>query len=168
MSSIGGSSLLSHVAVAQCLNQDAKFTLETMMSGKAPLKSDCDEQLLITFQFPPSTAARIHGVTFQSHSETAVDRPSQVMIFLNEKNIIFGNVQGLAPRESAQLKWIKDGKGGAVAPLPLPKCRYTNAFSITIFVAANEGGEDQTVIDGIDLLGEMATGVGTSDLPKKG
>ena len=155
---------MDKVKTMECLNQDSECTLEKMVAKVAPLKSDCDEQLIINLTF--GEPVKVNGLKFISSSASKASRPSTVRVFLNERNVLFSNVNNLAPRDEVKLEY-QPGEQGEVATAFLPRSRFMACYQFTIFITGNEDEEDVTILDGFDVLGEVATGQGTSDLPCK-
>lgn len=161
------SSLRSAIRGAECLNQDTEFSLAAMLRREKPLRSDCDEQLIITFAF--DVPVRVTQVVFEG-ALGSPHLPKSVRFLPNERNLIFATVERAKAADAVELRWRPHPKNPelAVAVAQLAKTAFISSSQLSIFVVDNEGGEDVTEIVGIDLIGDVAQGQGTSSLPKKG
>lgn len=163
-------SLMSQLAFADCLNQDTECTLQAMATGKGVLKSDCDEQLILHYAFPPNEAANISSVTFVGPAGAAL--PSVVKFYVNERALTFDTVESRMPKDTVTLKWAAaPGDGNSmIATAAVPHVRQLAAYQFGIFVETNtsNGADDVTVVSDIQIVGQMAKGLGTTAPPQKG
>jgi len=171
-------SLMPFVASATCLNEDTVDNLASVLGGKvgakgqpAMLRSDCDEQLIMHFEFKPNEAAHVSGLTLVAPNGGAAV-PKSVQVFINARSLTFGSVDNFRPLDTAVLQWQPSPSDPAqqVAHVALKKCAAHNAFQVSVFVPDNtsDGEDDVTVLTGVTLHGEMAKGMGTTALPQKG
>lgn len=160
-------SLRPMIRGSECLNQDTEFSLQAMLRRERPLRSDCDEQLLLTFSF--EAPVRVSQLVLEGMRDSP-HLPRHVRVFVNERNMIFATVERCQPTDCVELRWKPHPKNPelSIATALLPKAAHLNASHITVFVVDNENEEDVTEMVDIDLLGEPAQGQGTSSLPKKG
>ncbi|KAI0781270.1 DUF1000-domain-containing protein [Trametes elegans] len=159
-------SLLEYLDLSQltCLNESPEHTLKSIVADKkrntggAYVLSDADEQLLITLPF--NQTVKIRSIALQSAS--AGQGPRTVRLVINRPALAFDDVEGGAAGE---------GKGGVVQELelaaedvregrkvPLRFVRFQSVNSLHIFVVSNQGGEDETRIDAIDVFGQPVMG----------
>ena len=175
-------SLMAHVAQSNCLNEDSEDNLALILrnSGsknllrggrRALLRSDCDEQLLLQFQFPPNEAARVSHIYFVAPAQGAAI-PKSIRVFVTERSISFGTIDSLKPLDVVTLDWkpIPSDPGMLAAVATLNTARLHSAYQFSIFVPDNTSGgdDDVTVLSDIKLLGEMAKSLGTTSLPQRG
>ena len=168
-------SLMRRLQDVECLNEHATHNCKGMLSGRGQLHSDCDEQLLMHLRFPPNEAVRIHTVRMLCPAQYADQAPRTVRFFINNGTLLFQNVENMPPAQEVVLSW-KPSTNPNVAPgtleaeAQLCKLSYHNAYHVALYVVDNmsQGDEDVTVISGLDLLGHLAKGLGTTALPKRG
>ncbi|OCH95216.1 DUF1000-domain-containing protein, partial [Obba rivulosa] len=158
-------SLLEHLDVSQltCLNENGEHTLKSIVGDRkrntssAYLESDVDEQLLLNVTFNQTT--RIRALALQTKPEHAAQAPARIKLILNRPTLGFDDVDDSGVVQELELtpEQVRDGK-----PVPLRFVRFQAVNTLHIFVESNQGGEEQTRIDAIDVFGTPV--VGTRDL----
>jgi len=158
-------SLLEHLDVSQltCLNENGEHTLKSIVSTRkrnttsAYLESDVDEQLLLNITF--NQIVRIRALALHTRPEHAAQAPARIKLILNRPVLGFDDVDEGAVVQELELtpEQLAEGK-----PLPLRFVRFQAVNSLHIFVESNQGGEEQTRIDAIDVFGTPVGG--TRDL----
>ncbi|EIM82521.1 DUF1000-domain-containing protein [Stereum hirsutum FP-91666 SS1] len=155
---VGETSLLEHLDLKQlnCLNEADGHTLKDILGNRrknttgAYLLSDADEQLLLSIEF--NQTVRIRSILIKSSS--ASQAPKLVKILVNKTAISFDDVEDAQEPEVAQiLELTPEQVAGEGQAVPLRFVRFQNVNSIHIFVASNQGGEDETRIDAVDVFG---------------
>jgi len=153
-STTGEVSLLEFLDSTQlnCLNEAPQHGIKKILSrGKTVsdsfLKSDVDEQLLLNIYF--NQAVRVRSITIQSLD--LASGPKDIKLFTNKPSIGFEDVEG--DQEAAQILSlteddVKDGK-----KIPLKFVRFQSVNSLHVFVASNQGGEEETRIDSLNIFG---------------
>jgi hypothetical protein len=170
------SSLMPNVVSATCLNEDTQNNLAGVLRAaksraRAILASDCDEQLLFHFEFGANEAANVHAIVLAAPSQ-GVAVPKSVQVYVNARSLTFASLDGFKPLDTVPLQWRPSASDPMVqiARAQLKSTPYHNAFQVSVLIPDNtsNGDDDVTVISGIDLLGEMAKGLGTTAAPQKG
>jgi len=155
--SAGDVSLLEFLDSAQlnCLNEADEHGVKSILSNKGKnkgssyLQSDADEQLLINIPFHQTV--RVRSISIQS--EDLANAPKAIKLFVNKPSLGFEDVEDAKEPEASQIIQlseddVKDGKR-----INLRFVRFQNVNSLHIFVASNQGGEEETKINSIDIFG---------------
>ncbi|KAG6335224.1 hypothetical protein ID866_3869 [Astraeus odoratus] len=142
-------SLLEHLDVSQinCLNEQHGHDLKSIVASKianprqslAYLESDADEQLLINIHF--NQAVRIRKLVIRC--KVAASGPKTIKLRVNQPSISFSDVEGALDSAFAQVLELNETDITEGKPVAL---RF-------IFVESNQGDEEHTRIDAIDVLG---------------
>ncbi|KAJ3524258.1 hypothetical protein NM688_g8593 [Phlebia brevispora] len=147
-----------------CLNEDNEHTLKSIVADKrlntssdAYLLSDVDEQLLLNIPFNQSV--RIRSIVLKG--SVPAQQPRLIKLFINRPTLGFGDVEDAMEPEAAQVIELTEEQVSQGKRIPLRFVRFQHVNSLHIFVGAN-GGDEQTRIDGIDVLGTPSGG--TRDL----
>ncbi|KAG8925960.1 hypothetical protein FRC02_009295 [Tulasnella sp. 418] len=177
--SSGDISLLEFIDTTQvnCLNENPEHTLKPIIANKvrnttdAYLESDADEQLLLTLGFIQTV--RIRSIVL--YTKNPSQGPKEIKIVANKPSIGFEDVESAQEPEVAQVlevpeDLVKDGRHihlrfvrlqrvnslHVSVVLCLGSLRIANTMFLIsqIFVASNQGGEDETRIDAIDIYGQ--------------
>ena len=163
-------SLMPQLAHAACLNQADDATLDMMMRGNGPLRSDCDEQLIMHFHFAANAPAKVQALLIAAPLDAAA--PHHLRFFVNEPTLAFESVDRMRPVEDVALEWRQSEHHSQlrVAHVKLSKLRTHNANHVAAFVMDNTSGgaDDITVISDFVLCGELAKGQGTTAAPQRG
>ncbi|KAJ3317957.1 hypothetical protein HDV06_001031 [Boothiomyces sp. JEL0866] len=127
----------------ECLNSDDKHPVSNIFQKEGVLKSDADEQLLITVYFNQPVKV------FSLKLTAGKDGPKTIKTFIN-KTVSFDDVDD-NPIDIITLK--ESDLEPDANPVNLKFVKYQNVFQISIFVQDNQSGEDVTVLDRLALYG---------------
>lgn len=156
-SSAGDVSLLEFLETNQlnCLNEVPEHGIKTILSNKGKttaksyLQSDTDEQLLLNIYFNQTVRVRSIALT----TSTPSNAPKNIKLFINKPSLGFEDVEDAEEPQASQVlelseDVVKDGNR-----IPLRFVRFQNVNSLHIFVASNQGDEEETRIDTLDIFG---------------
>ncbi|KAG8748282.1 hypothetical protein FRC10_007672 [Ceratobasidium sp. 414] len=152
-------SLLEYLDSTQlnCLNESDTHNLKSILgnktrnTGKSYLESDSDEQLLINIYFNQSV--RIRSIII--HTVDATYAPKTIKLAINRPALGFEDVESAAEPEMAQtFDQLSPEDIANSRRIPLRYVRFQNVTSLHIFVASNQGGEDETRVNAIDIFGQ--------------
>jgi len=138
-----------------CLNESSEHTLKSILSGTtanttaAYVESDADEQLLMNIPF--NQAVRVQAISIKA-GELA-HAPKLIKIAVNNPHIGFDDIESANEPQVAQVLELTEEQVTDGSPIPLRFVRFQAVSSLHIFVASNHGGEDETRINAIDVLG---------------
>ena len=112
-------------AGASVLNAGNPEALAQVMSGGAtdPLRSDCDEQLLISLPFV--SAVKLHSLSILGGGETA---PKTVKLFINNDSLAFDDVEDKKPLHEFELTAMDIG--GGTINLPFVKFQFVTNLTV--------------------------------------
>jgi len=137
-----------------CLNEADEHGVKGVISNKGKnkaggwLESDADEQLLLNIYF--NQAVRVRALVIQA--KEIKQGPKNIKLFLNKPALGFEDVEDAEEPEAAQVIEVTEenleGK-----PILLRTVRFTRVTSLHVFVASNQGDEETTRIDAVDILG---------------
>lgn len=158
-------SLNSQIDLSQihCLNEAAGHTIKDLLRGGGDkwLESDADEQLLLHIPFQQSIKLRaIRFTTLSSHSANA---PKTIKLFVNQSGVDFDNAEST---EAAQEVVLDEAQAKGEKSVELRFVRFQNVGHLSIFVVDNQGGEDVTRVDKLELIGVSVEGTNMADLKK--
>ncbi|KAI0646746.1 DUF1000-domain-containing protein [Trametes meyenii] len=148
-------SLLEYLDLSQltCLNESEEHTLKSIVadkkrnSGSAHVLSDADEQLLLSIPF--NQTVKIRAIVL--HTANAAQGPRTVRLVTNKPAVSFDDVEdaaGVVQELELSGEDVREGR-----KVPLRFVRFQSVNSLHIFVVSNQGGEDETRIDAIDIFG---------------
>ncbi|KAG8771396.1 Thioredoxin-like protein 1 [Ceratobasidium sp. 428] len=152
-------SLLEYLDSTQlnCLNESDTHNVKSILgnkirnTGKSYLESDSDEQLLINLYFNQSV--RIRSIII--HTVDASHAPKTIKLAINRPALGFEDVESAAEPEMAQVfEELSPEDIANSRRIPLRFVRFQSVTSLHIFVASNQGGEDETQINAIDVFGQ--------------
>lgn len=158
-------SLNSQIDLSQihCLNEADGHTIKELLRGGGDkwLESDADEQLLLHIPIQQSIKLRaIRFTTLPSHSAKA---PKTIKLFVNQSGVDFDNAEST---EAAQEVVLDEAQAKGEKAVELRFVRFQNVGHLSIFVVDNQGGEDVTRIDKLELIGVSVDGTNMADLKK--
>ncbi|KAK4058505.1 hypothetical protein OIO90_000667 [Microbotryomycetes sp. JL221] len=150
----------------QCLNEDAAHTIRDLLKGGGDkwLESDADEQLLM--HIPTQQSIKLRAIRFTTVASKIAQAPKTVRIFVNAgaNPLSFDDAESLEPAQEIVLT-EEQAKGAEAVQLRF--VRFQNVNTLSIFVADNQGEEETTRIDRLDLLGAHIQGTDMSALKKQ-
>lgn len=121
------------------------------------LVSDTDEQVLLHIPF--TTAVKVSKVRIQSAADFE-HAPKTVKLFINRPTIGFGEASDAPGDFCADLSRAQlEGE-----PLQLRVVKFQRINCLTIFVESNQGDEETTVIEKIQLWGEGGDSLNVSEI----
>ncbi|KIM19935.1 hypothetical protein M408DRAFT_18669 [Serendipita vermifera MAFF 305830] len=138
-----------------CLNESTEHTFKSIMSGSsrntsaAYLESDVDEQLILNIPF--NQTVRIRGISIKCSEESQA--PKLIKLTVNTPNVGFDEVEDAVEPQVAQIIELDADTVTSGKTIPLRFVRFQNVLSLHIFVGSNQGSEDNTRIDSIDIFG---------------
>jgi hypothetical protein len=147
-------SLLPHITSQglSCLNESSSHPLSSILGpnrgsrGSSYLESDVDAELLISIPFLESVKLKAISIFSGVSPDQA---PKEIKLFINHTSMDFGDAESETPAQEFELK-PEDVKGGK---LELRFVRFQNVRSLHILVKSNQGDEETTRIDSIDIFG---------------
>ena len=132
----------------------------TVEPTDAVLRSDCDEQLLITVAF--TSKVKLHSIVMASG---AANEPSHVKIFVNMPSLSFDDAEDAEPVQELDLDAKAVAAGDAI---PLEFVRFQNVRSLTLFIDANAADDDVTELSHLGFIGSSTDGMDMSELKAVG
>ncbi|TBU50189.1 PITH domain-containing protein [Dichomitus squalens] len=153
-------SLLQHLDTPQltCLNENPQHTLKSIVAsktkntGSAYVLSDADEQLLLNIPF--NQTVKIRSIAIQSSN--IPQAPKKIRLLTNRPSLNFEDVEdehSVLQEIDLSEDDVREGKR-----IDLRFVRFQSVTSLHIFVVSNQGGEDETRIDAIDIFGMPVMG----------
>ncbi|GAA5921550.1 hypothetical protein JCM3775_003100 [Rhodotorula graminis] len=159
----GFTSLNSQVDQSQvhCLNESAEHTLKGLLRGGGDkwLESDADEQLLL--QIPLQQAIKLRALRFTTLPSHLAHAPKTVRLFVNAPSTDFDT-----SAEPAQEVVLDEEQAKGNKSVELRFVRFQSVTHLSVFVVDNQGGEDVSRIDKLELVGLEVAGTRMSDLQK--
>lgn len=122
-----------------------------------PLRSDADEQLLLTIQL--RQMYKLHSIKVAGPSDGSA--PATIKLFINRDNMDFSDAEDLPPTQTLQLS-------GASATLPLQFTKFQAVSSLTVFLESNQGDTESTALSRLELIGMPVATTNMKDLKKVG
>lgn len=146
------------------MNESGEHMLKDMLRGGGDkwLESDADEQLLL--HIPIQQSIKLRALRFTTVSSKLQHAPKTVKIFVNAPGVDFDSADGGA--EAAQEVALDEAQARGDKVVELRFVRFQNVKHLAIFVVDNQGGEDVTRIDKLELVGLAVEGTNMSDLKK--
>ncbi|KDQ60549.1 hypothetical protein JAAARDRAFT_190726 [Jaapia argillacea MUCL 33604] len=150
-------SLLEFLDLSQlnCLNEANDHTLKSIVSTKSKntsnsfLLSDADEELLLNIPF--NQTVRVRSILI--HASNPNQGPKKIKILTNRLSLGFEDVEDAEEPEVAQILDLSEEQIIEGKRITLRYVRFQAVNSIHIFVASNQGEEEETRIDAIDVFG---------------
>lgn len=135
---------------SECLNEDEEHPwLNAVVEhdSSANLKSDCDEQLLLSINF--QNAVKLFGIKLAG----GIGCANKMRIYINQTMALdFDKAEnGKSTLDVDVEKEQCTDDGNAIL---LPKLKFANVRNISIFIPGNHAGDDVTVIKKLIFLGQ--------------
>lgn len=145
---------------ASVLNADNPEALAGVLGGGGgeALRSDCDEQLLISMPFP--SAIKLHSLNIHGGATA----PLKVKLFINHDSLGFSDVEDAPGHHELELT-PKEAGGGTII---LPFVKFQFVTNLTIFIANNQADEEVSTIDRIQLFGQSKADTNMKEFKKVG
>ncbi|GAA5915808.1 uncharacterized protein JCM6883_006293 [Sporobolomyces salmoneus] len=157
----GFASLNSSIDLSQihCLNEASDHTIKDLLRGGGDkwLESDADEQLLL--QIPINQSIKLRALRFTTTPTASKSAPKSIRLFVNQSSIGFDEAESQEPAQALELT---EAQAEGKEAVQLRFVRFQNVSHLSIFVASNQGEEEVTRIDKLDLIGVPIEG--TADL----
>ncbi|BGP14351.1 hypothetical protein JCM10213_004478 [Rhodosporidiobolus nylandii] len=144
-----------------CLNEADDHNLKEMLRGGGDkwLESDADEQLLI--QLPLNQSTKIRALRFSTLPTSVQFAPKTVRLFVNKPSVDFDT-----SAEPAQELVLTEEQAKGIKSVELRFVRFQSVNHLSIFVVDNQGSEEITRIDKLELIGLSGEGMKMEDLRK--
>ncbi|GAB5369785.1 hypothetical protein AAMO2058_001435900 [Amorphochlora amoebiformis] len=155
-----GDNLLEYVDTKnyECLNalkdHGLANALFTPNDEKKHLKSDSDEQLLMTINF--NSIVKLKAIKITAPVENG---PKSIKIFVNPGSLDFDGAEDEEATQEIELS--PEDLGSDAKPKPVKFVRFQKVSCLAIFVPGNQDDEDQTIIEGIKLFGKSTVIAGS-------
>ncbi|GHJ84816.1 hypothetical protein NliqN6_1218 [Naganishia liquefaciens] len=152
----GVESLLPHLFSPHitCLNESSAHGIKTIVGsdagrkGSGWLESDADQELLIHLPF--NQPVKIKSISIFSAISPS-QAPKTIQLFINQPTLDFSDAANLTPTQELVLT-EKDIKGERVE---VRFVKFQSVQSLSILVKDNQGDEDTTRIDSLDVFGSV-------------
>lgn len=130
----------------ECLNEADDHTLLHALSSEGGyLASDVDEQLIINIQF--NQAVKIHSLKLKAPQKHG---PKRLKVFINQPvTLDFDSAMSTAAVQDIEVS-PKDLEGNLIN---LRFVKFQNVQTLTIFAIDNQSGDEQTVIENLQIIG---------------
>lgn len=148
----------------ECLNESPQHTLQNALKAgyredaKLLLESDTDEQLLIHINY--NSPAKLQAITITGPADGHA--PRHVKLFINRPTIGFSEAAEEACVQSFQLS--EANLRGEAVQLRLAKFQGVN--SLSIFIEDNQGDEEVTKVQKIQVAGTAGETMNVGDIKK--
>lgn len=133
---------------SNCLNEDDEYTYKNVLADTdTKLKSDCDEQLMLSLSFNQSV--KVHSLKIRAPNDGT--GPKTIKIFVNQPNAVdFDQGERMEGQQKLVLE-ESDITGEKLIPLRFVK--FQNVTNMVLFVVDNQGGDELTVMNYIKFIG---------------
>lgn len=144
----------------EVLNQDDDTTLENFITGTGTLRSDCDEQLIISLPF--NQPVKIHSILLKGKGDMT---PKNVRLFTNmPKTLDFDNATGAEPVQSIEFGKAAQSEDGELVALRFVK--FQNVKNIQLFIENNQGGGDVTELTALQIFGNPLSAMNMNEFKR--
>jgi len=157
-------SLNTHLDMSgsECLNMSDDHPLENcLLDNGSFLKSDCDEQLILSLAF--NQVVKVQSLKIKAPSSSG---PKTLRIFKNQpRTLDFGQAESFESIQDVdlstdQLKGEKD--------VTLKFVKFQDVQNIQLFVKDNQNDEEVTEIEYLEIFGSPVATTNMKELKKKG
>lgn len=143
----------------ECLNQASTRTLSAVWADDDSfLESDCDEQLII--QIPFNNPVKLHSLRIRASGGTA---PKSLKLFLTQPSLDFDDAESLVP--DMELELTRSQLDGTTF-IPVKYIKFQNVFHLTVFIGTNQGDEETTRIEYLELVGTSKSGTNMGEFKR--
>lgn len=143
----------------ECLNEQDRHNLRSLLEGTDHLESDCDGQLLINLPF--NTPLKLHSLRIKA---PASNGPKNIKLFINTTGAL--DFDRAESGEAVQTLELTPAHLSGKELLELRFVKFQNVQSLQIFVENNQDGSDVTRVDNISLFGSPITATNMSDFKR--
>jgi len=151
LENIGG-----NVSVLNAANQEAITSVLGAGDG-APLKSDADEQLIISLALP--SISKLTAIKLAGPGDGSA--PSKVKLFINKQSMSFDDCTDYPATQEFTLS-------AAEATLQLHPTKFASVSSLTVFIENNQADGEVTQLSHLQLVGQLIHTTNMNDLKKGG
>eukprot|EP00238_Polyblepharides_amylifera_P002061 CAMPEP_0196586012 /NCGR_PEP_ID=MMETSP1081-20130531/52852_1 /TAXON_ID=36882 /ORGANISM="Pyramimonas amylifera, Strain CCMP720" /LENGTH=169 /DNA_ID=CAMNT_0041907745 /DNA_START=50 /DNA_END=559 /DNA_ORIENTATION=- len=161
--------LLEHIDLqhVECLNEDSNKPFDNVLKqgyredAGLHLESDTDEQILLNIPF--LQVVKLHSMVIQGLDPEKA--PKVVKMFSNRPSLGFSDAADEVAQQEFEFteEEISSGK-----PIQLKFVKFQHVRNISIFVESNQGDEETTVINKIQLIGSTVETTNMKELKKVG
>ncbi|CAJ0574084.1 unnamed protein product, partial [Mesorhabditis spiculigera] len=145
---------------SEAMNNDDDTPLDQFLEGRCNLRSDCDEQLILSIQF--NQPVKIHDLLVKGAGDRA---PKKVRLFINlPKTLDFDHALGAEAVQEIELDDSSKSVDGQSVPLRYVK--FQNVQNIQLFIENNLGGGDVTELSGLKFIGQTLAAMNMSDFKR--
>jgi len=125
--------------------------------GADPVKSDADEQLLVSIAFPQ--LMKLHAVKIAGPDDGSA--PKTIKLFANKSNMDFGDCEDYPATQTLTLS-------GTSQTMPLQLTKFLSVSSITVFIEDNQADDEVTALSRLEFVGVPVHTTNMNDLKKVG
>jgi len=147
----------ANASVLNASNADALKAVLGLEASPVVLKSDADEQLLVSMTL--SQTFKLHAIKVAGPDDGSA--PSVIKLFANKQAMTFDDTEDYQATQILSLT-------SASATLPLQQTKFTAVSSLTIFIEGNQGDHESTGLSRIELVGVPVHTTDMKDLKKGG
>lgn len=135
------------------------FTFPLVSFALLALNAETDPRLEQTQQ-----SIKVRALRFTTVASKIAQAPKTIKLFVNSSSTLgFDDAESLDPAQEIELT-EKQAKGEEAVQLRF--VRFQNVTALSVFVASNQGDEETTRIDKLELLGQENAGTDLSQLRK--
>ncbi|KAK6729342.1 hypothetical protein RB195_006411 [Necator americanus] len=143
----------------ECLNGDDATPLAGLLEGENTLRSDCDEQLIISLPF--TQPVKVHSIMIKG---TEAKTPKLVRVFSNLPKTL--DFDGASSVEAVQILEFSEKAQSEPELQQLKYVKFQNVNNIQLFIENNHGGGDVTEIEKLRIYGTPLSGVNMSEFKR--
>ncbi|KIH68067.1 putative thioredoxin [Ancylostoma duodenale] len=143
----------------ECLNGDDGTPLAGLLEGENVLRSDCDEQLIISLPF--TQPVKVHSIMLKG---TDNKTPKVVRVFSNLPKTL--DFDGASSVEAVQVLEFSEKAQNEPELQPLKYVKFQNVNNIQLFIENNHGGGDVTEIEKLRIYGTPLSGVNMNEFKR--
>uniref|UniRef100_A0A1I7WVR2 SH3 domain-containing protein n=1 Tax=Heterorhabditis bacteriophora TaxID=37862 RepID=A0A1I7WVR2_HETBA len=144
----------------ECLNEHDDTPLAGFLCGINVLRSDCDEQLIISLPF--IQPVKIHSIMMKGNGNTT---PKSVRVFINlPKTLDFDSASAIEAVQILEFGEKAKSNDGEIQQVKYVK--FQNVKNLQLFIENNQGGGDVTEIEQIKIYGTPLSGMNMSDFKR--
>ncbi|VDM62415.1 unnamed protein product [Angiostrongylus costaricensis] len=150
----------------ECLNGDDATPLAGFLEGENVLRSDCDEQLIISLPF--IQPVKVHSIIPSISPYCFGFSPKSVRIFSNLPKTL--DFDGASSLEAVQVLEFTEKAQTVLEPevQQLKYVKFQNVTNIQLFIENNHDGGDVTEIEKLKIFGTPLSGVNMNEFRRCG
>ncbi|KJH52927.1 putative thioredoxin [Dictyocaulus viviparus] len=140
----------------ECLNGDDSTPLEGFLEGENVLRSDCDEQLIISLPF--TQPVKVHSIMLKGINGKT---PKSVRIFSNLPKTL--DFDGASSVEALQVLEFTEKAQSELELQQLKYVKFQNVNNLQLFIENNHDGGDVTEIEKLKIFGTPLSGMNMNE-----